>query len=168
VNRIRLLVFGGGLSAGWFLRPAATRGAALTAAGPITVAVLPFQNLAGDAATEPFVLGVHDDLLTQLSRIQALRVISRTSVMEYRDSPKNIRQIAAELGAGAVVEGGVQRAGDRVRLNVQLIDARTDAHLWAETYDRALTAEDVFTIQADIARSVARATDLFNLTVLEI
>jgi TolB-like protein/Tfp pilus assembly protein PilF len=152
-----LLVFGAGLSAGWFLRPAGTRGAALTAAGPITVAVLPFQNLAGDAATEPFVLGVHDDLLTQLSRIQALRVISRTSVMEYRDSPKNIRQIAAELGAGAVVEGGVQRAGDRVRLNVQLIDARTDAHLWAETYDRALTAEDVFTIQADIARSVARA-----------
>jgi TolB-like protein len=148
-----LLIFGGGLGAGLFLQKRPPAGAN----GPVTVAVLPFSNLSGDAATEPFVLGLHDDLLTQLSQLAALRVISRTSVLEYRDSPKNIRVIAGELGAGAVVEGGVQRAGDRIRLNVQLIDARSDAHLWAETYERALTAENVFAIQADIARSIARA-----------
>jgi TolB-like protein/Tfp pilus assembly protein PilF len=124
---------------------------------PVTVAVLPFENLSRDPGTEPFVLGVHDDLLTQLSQLGALRVISRTSVMEYRNSPKNVRVIAAELGAGAVLEGGVQRSGDRIRLNVQLIDARSDAHLWAQTYERVLTAENVFAIQADIARSIVRA-----------
>jgi TolB-like protein len=149
-----LLIFGGGFGAGVFLRPQAGVAHAI---GPVTVAVMPFQNLSGDASTEPFVLGLHDDLLTQLSQLGALRVISRTSVMEYRGSPKNVRVIAAELGAGAVLEGGVQRSGDRIRLNVQLIDARSDAHLWAESYERALTAENVFAIQADIARSIARA-----------
>jgi TolB-like protein/Flp pilus assembly protein TadD len=165
-----LVAVGIGLSAGWLLKPAGgsqqdtgsaagagsvpgAAGAASTDTRP-SIAVLPFDNLAGDEATEPFVLGVHDDLLTQLSRIEALRVISRTSVLEYRGSPKNVRQIAAELGVSVVLEGGVQRVGDRVRLNVQLIDAASDAHIWAETYERELTAENVFAIQADIARSV--------------
>ena len=153
---IGLVLVGLGLGAGWFLRPAAS---GLIGGGdePVTLAVLPFENLSGDPATEPFVAGIHDDLLTHLSRFDDLRVISRTSVIEYRNSEKNVRQIAGELGAGAVVEGGIQRAGDRVRVNVQLIDARTDEHLWAETYDRELTAENVFAIQAEIARSVAAA-----------
>lgn len=151
-----LVILGLGLGAGWFLRPAAS---GLIGGGdePVTLAVLPFHNLSGDPGTEPFVHGVHDDLLTHLSRFDDLRVISRTSVMEYQETDKNVREIAAELGAGAIVEGGIQRSGDRVRVNVQLIDARTDEHLWAETYDRELTAENVFAIQAEIAQSVAAA-----------
>jgi TolB-like protein/Tfp pilus assembly protein PilF len=124
-----------------------------------TLAVLPFDNLSGDSGTEPFVVGVHDDLLTQLSKIGALRVTSRTSVKEYRDTEKSIPQIAGELGVSSVLEGGVQRAGSQVRINVQLIDPATDEHLWAETYDAELTAENVFEIQSRIARSVADALE---------
>ena len=118
------------------------------------VAVLPFEAR-GMVDETGFVDGVHDDILTQLSRIRALRVTSRTSVEEYRGSARNIRQIAAELGVGTILEGGVQRTADRVRINVQLIDGATDQHLWAETYDRELTAENIFTIQSEIARAVA-------------
>jgi TolB-like protein/class 3 adenylate cyclase/Tfp pilus assembly protein PilF len=125
--------------------------------GGAVLAVLPFENLSGDEATEPFVLGVHDDLLTHLSRIGTLKVISRTSVMGYEGSTKSVPEIAKELGATAVLEGGIQRSGDRIRMNVQLIDARTDEHLWAEQYDRTLTAEDVFAIQAEIAGQIAEA-----------
>jgi TolB-like protein/class 3 adenylate cyclase/Flp pilus assembly protein TadD len=121
------------------------------------LAVLPFENLSGDEATEPFVLGVHDDLLTHLSQIGTLKVISRTSVMGYEGSTKSVPEIAEELGATAVLEGGIQRSGDRIRMNVQLIDARTDEHLWAEQFDRTLTAEDVFAIQAEIAGRIAEA-----------
>jgi TolB-like protein len=94
-----------------------------------SIAVLPLDNLSGDESTEPFVAGVHDDILTHLYKIGDLKVISRTSVMEYRDTRKNLREIADELGVATVLEGGVQRAGNRVRINVQLIDARTDEHL---------------------------------------
>ena len=121
------------------------------------LAVLPFENLSGDEATEPFVLGVHDDLLTHLSRIGTIKVISRTSVMGYEGSTKSVPEIAEELGATTVLEGGIQRSGDRIRMNVQLIDARTDEHLWAEQFDRTLTAEDVFAIQAEIAGRIAEA-----------
>ncbi|CAN5869258.1 adenylate/guanylate cyclase domain-containing protein [soil metagenome] len=121
------------------------------------LAVLPFENLSGDEATEPFVLGVHDALLTHLSRIGTLKVISRTSVMGYAASTKSVPEIAKELGATTVLEGSVQRSGDRIRMNVQLIDARTDEHLWAEQYDRTLTATDVFAIQAEIAERIAAA-----------
>ena len=100
---------------------------------------------------------MHDDLLTQLAKIGSLKVISRTSVMEYRETTKKIPQIAAELGVATVLEGGVQRAGQRVRINVQLIDAATDEHLWAENFDRELTAENVFEIQSEIAQSIAGA-----------
>jgi serine/threonine-protein kinase len=123
------------------------------------LAVLPFENLSGDEATEPFVLGVHDDLLTQLSQIGTIKVISRTTVMGYEGSPKSVPEIAKELGATTVLEGGVQRSGDRIRMNVQLIDARTDEHLWAEQFDRTLTAEDVFAIQAEIAEQIAVALE---------
>jgi len=100
---------------------------------------------------------MHDDLLTQLAKIGSLKVISRTSVMEYKDTTKKIPQIAAELGVATIVEGGVQRSGSRIRFNAQLIDAQTDEHLWAETYDRELTADNLFDIQSEIARAIAKA-----------
>jgi TolB-like protein/tetratricopeptide (TPR) repeat protein len=100
---------------------------------------------------------VHDDLLGQLSKMKDVRVISRTSVMRYAGTDKPIPEIASELGVGAILEGGVQRAGDRVRINVQLIDGRTDAHLWAETFDRELTVENLFEIQSEITKAIAAA-----------
>lgn len=125
------------------------------ASGPHTIAVLPFRNLSGDVANEPFTYGIHDDLLTQLSRIRALRTTSRTSVMGYKNRDIPIPQIAEELGVSVIVEGGVQRSGDRIRVNAQLIDGKSDVHLWAETYDYLLTAENIFNIQSEISRSIA-------------
>ena len=122
-----------------------------------SIAVLPFENLSQDATNEPFTIGIHDDILTQISKIRALKVISRTSVMEYRNTTKNLKTIGQELGAATVLEGGVQRVGDRVRINVQLIDAATDEHLWADTYDRQLTAANIFAIQTEIATAIADA-----------
>jgi TolB-like protein/Flp pilus assembly protein TadD len=122
-----------------------------------SIAVLPFENLSQDVTNEPFTIGIHDDILTQISKIRALKVISRTSVMEYRNTTKNLKTIGQELGAATVLEGGVQRSGDRVRINVQLIDAATDKHLWADTYDRRLTAANVFAIQTEIATAIADA-----------
>jgi len=122
-----------------------------------SIAVLPFTNMSGDEGTEPFALGIHDDLLTHLSRIKALKTTSRTSVLQYKDTTKTIPRIAAELGVINLLEGGIQRSGDRVRINMQLIDARTDEHLWAEIYDRELTAENLFAVQGEIATAVADA-----------
>ena len=122
-----------------------------------SIAVLPFANRSIDAGDSYFTDGIHDDLLTQLSKIEAFSVISRTSVMEYRDTTKNLREIAQELRVANVIEGSVQRAGDRVRINVQLIDAYTDEHLWAESYDRELTTSNLFDIQSEIARAIANA-----------
>jgi len=121
---------------------------------PNVVAVLPFGNLSGAPDADPFAAGLHDDLLTELSRVSALTVISRTSVQGYRDTTKSIRVIAREIGAGTIVEGGIQKAGNRVRLNVQLIDARTDVHRWAERYDRELTTENIFDLQSELAASI--------------
>lgn len=122
-----------------------------------SIAVLPFSNLSTDTSADSFVAGLHDDLLTQLSKINDLKVISRTSVLRYADTVHNIRDIGAELGVATVMEGGVQRAGDRVRLNVQLIDSATDEHIWAETYDRVLTTANVFDVQSEITRQIATA-----------
>lgn len=122
-----------------------------------SVAVIPFQNMSQDAANEPFTVGIHDDLLTQISRIGSIKTISRTSVLQYRDTTKTIPEIAQELGVATILEGGVQRVGDRVRINVQLIDAATDVHLWAETYDRELSATNIFAIQSEIALAIAEA-----------
>lgn len=120
-----------------------------------SVAVLPFQNLSGTEEAAPFAAGLHDDLLTELSRLSALTVISRTSLMAYRATDKSAPQIGRELGVGTIVEGAVQQAGRRVRLRVQLIDVRTDAHRWAERYDRELTTENIFEIQTELAREIA-------------
>ncbi|HEY5623669.1 MAG TPA: tetratricopeptide repeat protein [Gammaproteobacteria bacterium] len=122
-----------------------------------SIAVLPFDNRSAREEDRFFVDGMHDDILTQLARIDSLRVISRTSVMSYRDTDLNMRDIGEELGVATILEGGVQRAGETVRINVQLIDAATDEHLWAETYDRELTAENVFAIQSAMAMAIAGA-----------
>lgn len=122
---------------------------------PRRIAVLPFDFLTGTEEGEPLGVGLHDDLLTELARIPGLTVISRTSVKAYRATDKPVRQIALELGVGTLVECGIQSAGERVRLNVQLIDARHDAHRWAETFDRALSVENLFDIQSELARKIA-------------
>jgi TolB-like protein/Flp pilus assembly protein TadD len=122
-----------------------------------SIAVLPFDNRSAQEEDQYFVDGMHDDILPQLARIGSLRVISRTSVMAYRDTEMNMRDIGEELGVTTILEGGVQRAGDTGRINVQLIDTVTDEHLWAETYDRELTAENVFAIQSAMATSIADA-----------
>jgi TolB-like protein/Tfp pilus assembly protein PilF len=122
-----------------------------------SIAVLPFTNRSPNADDAYFTDGIHDDLLTQLAKIDAFSVISRTSVMEYRETTKNLKQIGEELGVGNIMEGAVQRSGNRVRINVQLIDAGSDEHLWAEVYDRELTTENLFDIQSEIARAIAAA-----------
>ena len=124
---------------------------------PLSIAVLPFANRSAEEADIFFVDGMHDDLLTRLAKISALKVISRTSVMQYRDTEKSMKTIGDELGVTTLLEGGVQRAGNRIRINMQLIDAETDEHLWAETYDRELNTENIFEIQGDIARMIADA-----------
>jgi len=157
----------GGFAAGWFLfgrgSEVSTAAAELSRAAEAaaidlrSIAVLPLVNRSAVQEDEFFVQGIHDDILTQLSQIDSLTVISRTSVMQYEGTTKSMREIAGELGVGTVLEGGVQRAGDRVRVNVQLIDASTDRHLWAESYDEELTTANIFAIQSDIARKIAAA-----------
>ena len=120
-----------------------------------SVAVLPFENLSDDSENEYFSNGITEDILTNLSRIEDLHVRSRTSVMAYKDSRKSIREIAGELGVGTVLEGSVRRAANRVRVSVQLIDAISDRHLWADTFDRDL--EDIFQVQSAIAETIARS-----------
>jgi TolB-like protein len=121
-----------------------------------SIAVLPFANdSVAEENAEFFAVGMHDELLTRLADITALKVISRTSVMEYRDTTKNMRQIGEELGVVYLLEGRVQRAGDRLRIIIQLIDAASDEHLWQDTYDRELTAENIFAVQAEMATSIA-------------
>jgi TolB-like protein/Flp pilus assembly protein TadD len=120
-----------------------------------SIAVLPFQNLSDDKENAYFADGMQDDILTNLSKIGDLKVISRTSVMSYRDGTRNAREIGKALGVATLLEGSVRRIGNRVRVNVQLINADNDAHLWAEDYDRDLT--DVFAIQSDLAKKISAA-----------
>ena len=122
-----------------------------------SIAVLPFENRSALEEDEFFVDGIHDDLLSTIAKIGSLKVISRTSVMEYRGTNKKIPVIAKELGVANILEGGIQRSGDQVRINVQLIDAVTDEHLWAEIFDRELTAENLFAIQSEISLEIANA-----------
>ncbi len=124
-----------------------------------SVAVLPFANRSANEDDAFFVDGIHDDLLSHISKIGSIKIISRTSVLQYRDTTKTIPQIGEELGVATVLEGGVQRAGEQVRINVQLIDARTDEHLWSEIYDRQLSAANIFTIQSEIATAIATALE---------
>ena len=118
-----------------------------------SIAVLPFENLSEDKDNEHFADGVHDDVLTSLAKIEDLKVISRTSVMQYRAKAHNVRAIAQELGVSAIVEGSLRRSGNRIRLVVQLIDAVHDRHIWGQEYDRDLT--DVFSIQSALAQEIA-------------
>ena len=122
-----------------------------------SVAVLPFSNRSPDPDNQFFADGIHDDLLTRLAAIDSLRVISRTSVNEYRDTTKKLREIGTELDVTTIVEGAVQRSGDQVRITVQLIDAATDEHLWADSYDRELTTQNLFAIQSEISTQIATA-----------
>ncbi|MEE4174651.1 MAG: hypothetical protein V2I57_10410 [Xanthomonadales bacterium] len=124
-----------------------------------SIAVLPFENRSPIKEDEFFIDGIHDDLLTTLSHIGDLKVISRTSVSRYEGSDKSIPEIARELGVATVMEGAVQRAGDMVRINVQLIDAQSDEHLWAQIYDRPLTTENLFAMQSEISEAIAKALE---------
>ena len=152
-----LLALGGGFL--WRFA-SASREPATTSAVPTvpipekSIAVLPFENLSSDKENAFFTDGVQDEILTDLAKVADLKVISRTSVMQYREAAsRNLRKIGEELGVAHVLEGSVQRASGKVRVNAQLIDARTDAHLWAQTYDRDLA--DVFAIQSEIAQTIA-------------
>jgi serine/threonine-protein kinase len=120
-----------------------------------SVAVLPFLNLSADPENEYFADGITEDVIAQLSKIRALKVVSRTSVMPFKKREQGLREIAARLEVATLLEGSVRRAGDRVRIVAQLIDAETDQHLWTETYDRQLT--DIFAIQSDVALHIAAA-----------
>src|SRR5216110_361890 len=117
-----------------------------------SISVLPFENLSDEKGNAYFADGIQDDVLTNLSKIGDLKVISRTSVMSYRGKASNVREIGKALGVATVLEGSVRRIGNRVRVNVQLINAENDEHIWAEDYDRDLT--DVFAIQTDLAKKI--------------
>src|SRR5881398_2417985 len=118
-----------------------------------SIAVLPFDNLSRDPDNAYFAEGVQDEILTRLAKVADLKVISRTSTQHFKSTPENLPQIAKQLGVAHILEGSVQKAADQVRVNVQLINAMTDAHLWAETYDRKLT--DIFAVESDIAKTIA-------------
>jgi TolB-like protein/Tfp pilus assembly protein PilF len=118
-----------------------------------SIAVLPFESLSDDKANAYFATGIQDEIMTRLAKIADLKVISRTSTQQYQSKPGNLSEIAKQLGVAHVLEGSVQKAGDQVRVNVQLINAQTDAHLWADTYDRKLT--DIFVVESEIAKSIA-------------
>jgi TolB-like protein/Flp pilus assembly protein TadD len=152
-RNVILLAVGGAtisIAAGLFLLPRAVAHKV-----DKSIAVLPFENLSDDQDNAYFADGIQDDVLTNLSKIGDLKVISRTSVMQYRGRPTNVRDIGKMLGVSNILEGSVRRSGNRVRINVQLIDASTDEHLWANDYDRDVT--DVFAIQSDLAREIANA-----------
>jgi TolB-like protein/Tfp pilus assembly protein PilF len=118
-----------------------------------SIAVLPFDNLSRDPDNAYFCEGVQDEILTRLAKVADLKVISRTSTQHFKSSPDNLPQIARQLGVAHILEGSVQKAGDAVRVNVQLINAASDAHLWAETFDRKLT--DIFAVESEIAKTIA-------------
>src|SRR5438093_558279 len=120
-----------------------------------SIAVLPFENLSRDPDNAYFAEGIQDEILTRLASIANLKVISRTSTQRYQSKPRNLAEIAKELGVANILEGSVQRAADQVRVNVQLINAQTDSHLWADTYDRTLT--DIFGVESEIAKRIAES-----------
>src|SRR5437016_5208412 len=124
---------------------------------PKSIAVLPFESLSQDKHNAYFADGIQDEILARLSKIADLKVISRTSTQKYKSAPSNLREIAQQLGVANVLEGSVQKAGDQVRITVQLINARTDNHLWADTYDRKMT--DIFGVESDVAQKIAASLE---------
>jgi TolB-like protein/Tfp pilus assembly protein PilF len=159
-NRVWLyvVVLAGALSVGLFFLgrytvPTKLSGSANAAAK--SIAVLPFENVSEDKANAYFADGIQDEILSTIGKIGDLKVISRTSTTKYKSRPENLRQVAAELGVATVLEGSVQKAGNRVRIIVQLIDAQNDAYLWSETYDREL--KDIFSVESEVAQNIAGA-----------
>ena len=118
-----------------------------------SIAVLPFENLSDDKGAAYFADGIQDEILTKLASIADLKVISRTSTAKYKSKPEDLKTVSQQLGVATVLEGSVQKAGDKVRVNVQLIDARADSHLWAKTYDRDM--KDVFAVESEVAQEIA-------------
>src|SRR6202011_5717757 len=118
-----------------------------------SIAVLPFENLSSDKENAYFAEGIQDEILTRLAKIGALKVISRTSTSHYASSPQNLPEIARQLGVANILEGSVQKAREAVHVNVQLIRAKTDEHLWAESYNRKL--DDVFAMEGEVAGAIA-------------
>jgi TolB-like protein/Tfp pilus assembly protein PilF len=154
---IYVVVIGAAVSIGLFFmgRYTASRGVALPARESLekSIAVLPFESLSDDRANAYFAIGIQDEILARLSQIADLKVISKTSTQQYKSAPANLREIAQQLGVAHILEGSVQKANDQVRVTVQLINASSDAHLWASTYDRKLT--DIFGVESEIAKSIA-------------
>src|SRR5882757_1139049 len=164
-----LLIAAVGVGAYWFWhRPVTKRTAAAeisnvvaekTAAGPgmaiseKSIAVLPFENLSSDKENAYFAEGIQDEILTRLSKIADLKVISRTSTEHYKSAPQDLPEIAKQLGVAHILEGSVQKSSDAVRVNVQLIKAANDSHLWADTFDRKLT--DIFSVESEVAKAIA-------------
>ncbi|HET9366521.1 MAG TPA: hypothetical protein VFO22_00505, partial [Candidatus Udaeobacter sp.] len=118
-----------------------------------SIAVLPFENRSEDKANAYFADGIQDEILTRLSKVADLKVISRTSTQHYKSVPENLPEIGRQLGVAHILEGSVQKSGDAVRVNVQLIKAANDSHLWADTFDRKLT--DIFSVETEVARAIA-------------
>src|SRR5213075_346882 len=118
-----------------------------------SIAVLPFENLSDDKGAAYFADGIQDEILTKLASIADLKVISRTSTAKYKSKPEDLKTVSQQLGVATVLEGSVQKAADKVRVNVQLIDARADAHLWAKTYDRDI--QDIFAVESEVAQEIA-------------
>ena len=147
----------GALAIGTFIfRPKREGNSSVPAMPPIpekSIAVLPFENLSRDPDSAYFTAGIHDEILARLSKIACLKVISRTSTQFYKSRPENLPEIARQLGVAHILEGSVQKSGDAVRVNVQLIKAATDSHLWADTFDRKLT--DIFLVETEVAKSIA-------------
>ena len=161
ITAVALLAVGSGVFVFWRNHsqpfPAAEASRVAVSISAKSIAVLPFDNLSGDPANAYFAEGVKDEILTRLSKITALKVISRTSTQKFRSAPDNVREIAQRLGVANILEGSVQRSGDAVRVTVQLIAAESDTHLWADTYDRKLT--DMFEVETEIAQRVAASLE---------
>ncbi|PYI45377.1 MAG: hypothetical protein DMF10_11360, partial [Verrucomicrobia bacterium] len=150
---IYVVIIGGLVSIGLFFLG---RYSAITPTSGLSaksIAVLPFDNLSRDPDNAYFCEGVQDEILTRLAKVADLKVISRTSTQHFKSTPDNLPQIAKQLGVAHILEGSVQKSGEQVRVNVQLINALTDAHLWGDTYDRKLT--DIFAVESEIAKTIA-------------
>ena len=154
---IYIVVIGGAISVALFFLGRYTAGNTATPrpseAATKSIAVLPFDNLSRDPDNAYFAEGVQDEILTRLAKVAELKVISRTSTQRFKSAPSDLREIAKQLGVVNILEGSVQKANDQVRVNVQLINALTDAHLWADTYDRRLI--DIFSVESEIAKTIA-------------
>jgi TolB-like protein len=154
---IYIVVFGAAFSIGlFFIGRYTARNSSSAPSSELpakSIAVLPFENLSEEKGNAYFAEGIQDEILTRLAKVADLKVISRTSTQHFKGTPENLPQIAKQLGVANILEGSVQKSGDQVRVNVQLVNALTDAHLWAEIYDRKLT--DIFAVESDIAKTIA-------------